>query len=182
MKLLICIDVQNDFIDGSLGVDKNHEIADKIIAYAEHVAHKEGLVYATRDEHDYNSYQYTLEGERLPVEHCIRHTDGCMLYDKLDNLVTSRFGKETFMSKDLGAAVEKLVNKVRFTEIEICGFCTSICVASNALFLRGLLPNKKITVLQNLCGDVDEESHKAALKVMKNCMIDVEDAKIPTPV
>ena len=58
-------------------------------------------------------------------------------------------------------------------KIVLCGFCTSICVVSNALYLRAQFPDTPIEVVENLCGDIDEASHKAALAVMRNCQIDV---------
>jgi nicotinamidase-related amidase len=59
-------------------------------------------------------------------------------------------------------------------EIIICGFVTSICVISNALMLRAKYPNVKITLRSDLCADINEESHQAALTVMRNCQINVE--------
>jgi nicotinamidase-related amidase len=82
------------------------------------------------------------------------------------------------MSKDLGEAVENLAADYNIEEIEIFGFCTSICVASNALYLRGLLPNVKISVVENLCGDVDQKSHEAGLTVMKNCQIESKTVEV----
>jgi acyl carrier protein len=62
-------------------------------------------------------------------------------------------------------------------EIVLMGFCTSICVISNALYLRGLMPNTKITVMEDLCADVTPESHIAACTVLRNCQIEVN---VPT--
>jgi len=171
MKIVIAIDVQNDFIDGSLGVDKDHVIADKISEYIR-MCRKNGiLTIATRDIHNRNEYPSTLEGKMLPISHCVEGTVGSCLYSPLSFLVDRVFEKRTFMSKDLGEAVENLVADYDVKEIEIFGFCTSICVASNALYLRGLLPNTKITVVENLCGDTTQSNHEAGLAVMNNCQI-----------
>ena len=186
MKVVLFIDVQNDFIDGVLPVDKNKDVIKKIRKYAyickcEHVP-----MLATRDTHEEN-YLETLEGKKLPVKHCIVDTDGWKLdeglaeYIPVDNIID----KQTFgsindlpqMIGDIDYSLKRLYgDKNGVTEIELCGFCTSICVISNALILRATYPNLKISILKNLCGDINEESMNAALITAKNCQIDVVDA------
>lgn len=196
MKVVVFIDVQNDFVDGALPVDKDHETTKKIGKYAyvckcEHIP-----LIATRDAHsDVNNkyewddyaleYSQTLEGKNLPIPHCIYKTHGWEIADELKDHVpeTNIVNKTTFGS------IEDLVDRIhsindsfeetfgeKIDEIEICGYCGSICVVSNALILRAAFPNTKITLLKNLCADVDEESFNATLKVLHNCMIDVRDA------
>ena len=58
-------------------------------------------------------------------------------------------------------------------EIEFCGLCTDICVISNVLMARQILPEKKITVDASCCAGVTPEKHLAALEVMKSCQIEV---------
>ena len=129
-------------------------------------------------------YLTTLEGKNLPIEHCIKGTFGHQIVDGLvkdtdRNVLIQQghiFDKITFGSLELagniatdfakGGAIDEPLD-----EIIIMGYCTSICVVSNALILRAQFPNTKITVLEDCCGDIDEESHKAALKVMSNCQI-----------
>lgn len=171
MKVLICVDVQNDFIDGVLGVDKDRKITDRILKYAEDVQFNGGVVYATKDTH-YDNYLDTLEGKKLPVKHCLEYTDGWNIPDELAE-IADIWEKSTFGSLYLMDYVGGK-NFGNIEEIELCGFCTSICVISNALLLRAKLPNTKISIVENLCGDIDEESHKAALKVAENCQIDIK--------
>jgi len=216
MKAVVFIDVQNDFIDGSLGVDKDHAISERISDYAESIRNSEvkSIMVATRDTHftakqidtanakkyadyteeDFNSadkmaYQETLEGKKLPVEHCIYGTSGWEIYPRLDKTISNqdKINKITFGSYLPGN--QKSMNLVdtlleyeyalckfddEITEIEICGFCTSICVISNALLLRAAFPDTKITIIENLCGDINKESHDAALRVAQNCQIDIK--------
>ena len=203
MKAVVFVDVQNDFIDGALPVDKNKDVTKKIRKYAyickcEHVP-----MFATRDTHEKSDslpesadgtipekhvgYLATLEGQKLPIEHCIEGTDGWKLdeglaeYIPVDNIID----KQTFgsindlpqMLGDIDYSLKRLYgDKNGVTEIELCGFCTSICVISNALILRAAYPNLKISILKNLCGDINEESMNAALITAKNCQIDVVDA------
>ena len=188
MKAIIYIDVQNDFIDGVLGVDKTHEISERILNYAKGNRF-DAISIATRDTHFKNLYKSSLEGQKLPVPHCIAGTVGWDLYENLEDIVDYTINKPTFGSRNLISLIEKLNTDCflpndcalpnggnmpsKVENIEICGFCTSICVISNALMLRAAFPDMKITILENLCGDINEESHKAALTVARNCQIDV---------
>lgn len=184
MKVIIFIDVQNDFIDGALPVDKDKTVTERIRKYAyickcEHVP-----MLATRDTHEEN-YLGTLEGKKFPVKHCIVNTNGWQLdeglavYVPVDNIIN----KQTFGSiEDLPCKIGNIDDWLTclygegVTEIEICGFCASICVISNALILRATYPNLKISILKNLCGDINEESMNAVFAVATNCQIDVRDA------
>lgn len=186
MKAVIFIDVQNDFIDGALPVDKDKTVTNKIRKYAyickcEHVP-----VLATRDTHDEN-YLETLEGKKLPVKHCIVDTNGWQLdeglaeYVPVDNIVNKlTFGSINDLPQRLGDIDYNLKNTYGegITEIEICGFCTDICLVSNALILRATFPNLKITTLKNLCAGTTQENHEATLKVLASCQIDVRDAMV----
>lgn len=201
-KLYIVIDVQNDFVSGSLGSEKAQEVTPKIAKFLETVHDKPDTVgiWATRDTHcDENTkdpffginvsesevYEKTLEGQKLPVRHCIMNTEGWEIVPSVAQWVKGDkiFNKPTFMSEWLGRIVvsHARANAVNLSqtidEIVLIGFCTGICVISNALNLRGLMPNTKITVLEDLCACVNEDTHKAALTVMGCCQIDVENSE-----
>lgn len=208
MKAVVFIDVQNDFVSGSLGSKWAEEVAPKIIEFANECRDNGYIMLATKDTH-YEDYKETLEGKLLPVTHCYKYEFGSQwgwqLVDGLaltkDNKVNIIKGniieKPTFGSFALLDRFQKLFENVdsirthnidhfqltsspRFgmineplEEIIICGFVTSICVISNALMLRAKYPNVKITLRSDLCADINEESHQAALTVMKNCQINV---------
>ena len=201
-KLYIVIDVQNDFVSGSLGSEKAQEVTPKIAKFLESVHDKSDTVgiWATRDTHcDENTkdpffginvsetevYEKTLEGQKLPVRHCIMNTEGWEIVPSVAQFVKADkiFNKPTFMSEWLGRIVvgHARANAVNLSqsidEIVLMGFCTGICVISNALNLRGLMPNTKITVLEDLCACVNEDTHKAALTVMGCCQIDIEKSE-----
>lgn len=193
-KIYIAVDVQNDFVSGALGSEWAQEVAPKIVDFVKMIreSDSDASIIATQDSHYLTSneyriaYEHTLEGEKLPVLHCVKDSVGWELVPGLSDNVNSCIWKETFMSDELpytvGAIIDKYARRAghQVDEIVLFGFCTSICVISNALNLRGHFPNMKITVLKNLCGDINEESHNAALKVMENCQIDVTDSRIFT--
>ena len=192
MKAVVFVDVQNDFVKGGALAYAYPEKSntEKIIAFAQDCRAKGYALYATQDTHD-DDYMNTLEGKKLPVPHCIKgmlgHEVIDLLHKDVDGNVIIQYGrmieKNTFGSFDL---VEKIYIDFGheddyssgeygepLEEIILCGYCTSICIASNALMLRASRPNTKIAVRADLCGAVDKESHEAALRVMRNCQIDI---------
>jgi nicotinamidase-related amidase len=173
-KLLIVVDMQNDFITGSLGSPQAQRILPTVKAKIEDFKQKGDKIIFTRDTH-YENYLTTQEGQYLPVAHCIEGTDGHLVADSLDFDGCEIFDKPTFGSLELA----KRVAEGGFDEIELCGLCTDICVVSNALILKAQLPETKISVDARCCAGVTNESHSAALLTMKMCQVNVtgEDEK-----
>lgn len=200
MKAIVFVDVQKDFIDGALKNEKAIETTPKIVEFAGKCAQKGYKLYATRDTHQKTEYKVlangddqadkqipatgylaTLEGEKLPVEHCVEGTDGWMIDDRLMEVIDGKatiVNKPTFGSFDLAEIIEEDLkawdDKNYFDEIVLAGFVTSICVAANAILLRAKFPNTKITIMKDLCAGVGDEDHNAALKVLSMQQIDIE--------
>ena len=76
----------------------------------------------------------------------------------------------TFVQEKLN---ENLFIEDKIDTIEFCGFCTDICVISNVLMIKALLPEINIIVNSELCAGVTPEKHEAALEVMRSCQIEV---------
>ena len=179
-KILIVIDVQNDFITGAL---RNEEAIKKLPNIVNLVKENEwDKIYLTMDTHDKNTYLTdTLEGKNLPVEHCIKNTWGWEkpkeLQDVLVGKITDIFEKTTFgsvnMASNISANLSNDFAHMSEYEFTIVGFCTDICVVSNALLLRAYLPNNKITVVEDCVVGTSKEAHDAAILTMKMCQIDV---------
>ena len=167
MKLLIVVDMQKDFIDGSLGTQEAvgivENVKDKI---AEYKKNGDRVIY-TRDTHQEN-YLETSEGKKLPVVHCIEGTDGWQIPDEIDDKECMHIDKPNF-----GWTGWNNIDMKDIDEIELVGLCTDICVVSNALILKATYPELKFTVDAGCCAGVTPESHKAALMTMKMCQIDV---------
>lgn len=168
-KVVVVIDMQNDFVDGSLGTTEAQKIVPHVKTEVE-AAQKAGasLVF-TMDTHGKN-YLETQEGKNLPVEHCIQGTKGWQIIDTLQSYVKSAVAvveKPTFGSKDLPDLLAD------YDEIELMGLCTDICVVSNALMLKAFYPEKSVSVVSSCCAGVTPESHEAALKTMQMCQIKI---------
>ncbi len=173
MKILVVIDMQNDFVRGSLSNPAAEAIVPKIKERIEVARENKEMVIFTQDTHDAD-YLETLEGQKLPVEHCIYGTKGWEIVDELKDEAALCVLKPTFMGFDLISRIETVAAAMNEdVEIEVCGTITSICVVSIALMFRGAFRNSKIVVNSNLCADITPEGHEAALTVMKNCQIDV---------
>ncbi len=171
MKILIVVDMQNDFIDGALGTKEALEIVPKV---AERIRRFEGRVIATRDTHEEN-YLDTQEGKKLPVKHCIRGTDGWEIRPEIQELIRELpMDKLTFGCLDLGNALQKYDEwQEKIESVTLIGLCTDICVISNAMIVKAALPEATVIVDASCCAGVTPESHKQALEAMKICQIEV---------
>ena len=167
MKFLIVVDMQADFITGSLGSKDAQTIVPAVV---NKVKNFDGRVIFTRDTH-FDDYLQTQEGKKLPVAHCIKDTEGWQICDELKPYVNTVVDKVTFGStklpdiiKDLGADIE---------EIQLCGLCTDICVISNAMILKASFPEVPIAVDASCCAGVSRESHNIALDAMRAVQIEI---------
>ena len=167
-KILIVVDMQNDFIDGALGTKEAVAIVPKV---EEKIRNFDGEVFFTRDTHE-TDYLETQEGKNLPVKHCIRDTEGWQIRKELDALrKTEPIDKETFGSTDLAGELVTLNEDQGIGSITLVGLCTDICVISNALLIKASLPEVPICVDATCCAGVTPESHENALKAMEACQI-----------
>ena len=174
MKLLIVVDMQNDFIDGALGTPEAQAIVPNVKKkIAEYMNSGDAIVF-TRDTHDRN-YLDTQEGKKLPHPHCIKGTKGWEIKDGLtfggSNIVDKvTFGYDSWMHY---LSYFDIVNVNEVDSIEIVGLCTDICVISNAMILKAQFHETPIIVDSSCCAGVTPESHTCALEAMKRCQIEV---------
>ena len=170
-KILIVIDMQNDFIDGALGTAEAvgivEAVKEKIRSYPA------ADVIATMDTH-FDNYMQTQEGKYLPVPHCIRETAGWEIRPEIADLLKEAkiYEKPTFGSTQLAADLKAAAEKEEL-ELELIGLCTDICVVSNALLLKAQMPEVKISVDASCCAGVTPVKHEAALETMRSCQIQV---------
>ena len=168
MKLLLVIDFQNDFVCGSLGFpqakDLEEKIYQKIIQYRNN---NDDVVY-TFDTH-YENYLETQEGKNLPIPHCVERTTGWELYGKIKNLEGYQIKKNTFGATELFA----FLKNSRYSEIELVGLVSNICVISNAIIAKTVLPEAKIIVDASCTASANQDLHEKALDVMEGLQIEV---------
>ena len=167
MKYLIVVDMQVDFITGSLGSDLATAIVPNVV---EKVKSFDGKVIFTRDTH-FENYMGTSEGKNLPVPHCIKDTDGWQICDELRAYAKTVVDKPTFGSMALPKLLEDDGEPIE--KIELCGLCTDICVISNAMILKAAFPEATVAVDSSCSAGVSVESHNTALAAMRAVQIEV---------
>lgn len=174
-KILVVVDMQNDFVDGALGSPEAEAIVDNVVKKIETF---DGAIYVTYDTH-FENYMNTSEGKKLPVPHCIMETKGWMLNEKVQTALSKKdeyteIEKVTFGSIDLPFVLAEEHN-MDDAEIELIGLCTDICVVSNALILKANFPEINISVDASCCAGVTPQKHEAALETMRSCQINVKE-------
>lgn len=171
-RFLIAVDLQKDFVDGSLGTPE----AQAIVAPAvEKIAEFDGIVFATYDTHG-EDYLSTAEGRKLPVVHCIKGTPGWQLDSRIQAALEQKgftpVEKPTFGCVRLPELLSEAAAGEEFS-VELIGLCTDICVVSNALLLKAAFPEVSISVDARCCAGVSPATHEAALATMACCQIDI---------
>lgn len=172
-KILIVVDMQKDFVSGSLGTAEAAAILPRV---EQKVQNFDGKVIFTKDTH-FEDYADTQEGKFLPVSHCIKGTDGWELAGNLEQIKEEKhaqmYEKLTFGCRKLAEDLAALDAKEKIDSIELIGLCTDICVVSNALMIKAFLPETPMRVDASCCGGVTPEKHEAALETMRSCQIEI---------
>lgn len=173
-KILVLVDLQNDFVDGALGSSEAVSIIPKCV---QKIKEHEDDIYVTLDTH-YENYMETSEGAKLPVPHCIKGTYGHELNQEIKNALSGRIyttvEKGTFGSVVLPQIIEQRY-KGEEISFELIGLCTDICVVSNALVLKANFPEVEMSVDASCCAGVTPDKHNAALETMRSCQIEVKE-------
>lgn len=176
--LLIVVDMQNDFISGSLGTPEARAIVPRIVSKIK-AAEK---VYFTMDVH-FDDYLDTAEGKALPIPHCISNTRGCLQPPEIATACSEPnksigFSKNTFGSTHLMQRIGALARNKKLESIEFVGVCTDICVITNVLMAKTIAPEVPIFVDASCCAGTTPERHRAALDVMKSCQIQIINEEV----
>ena len=169
MKVLIVVDMQNDFISGALGTKEAEAIVPNVAARIQRAREGGETLFFTRDTHS-KEYLNTQEGRNLPVPHCIFGTDGWQIDERLEVGGATVIDKPAFGSLELA---ERVARVPELESVELIGLCTDICVISNAMILKARLPETPVAVRANCCAGVTSKSHENALEAMKMCQIQV---------
>ena len=182
-KLLLVVDMQNDFLTDALENDNAKNIRDDLVKEVREKIEEGYEIFFTKDTHN-EDYLNTMEGKNLPIKHCIKGTKGWELIDELNEIVEKNslqnhiIEKETFGDKDLSKKLEKVLQSEGkslgdIDSIRLIGVCTSICVLSNALILKAFTPEIEIEVDEDLCACLTKESHNAAIKAMETAQVKI---------
>ena len=182
MKVLVIVDMQNDFVKGVLGSEEAKEIVSSIVSKIE-ACDAKTLVVFTQDTHQ-EDYLATQEGKNLPVEHCIDVTKGWDIDERIvqafnsneliprmktGNTMCNTFQKDTFGCLELAETIEKYTHCIE--SIELCGLCLDICVITNAVLLKTYLPEVRVSIDTKCCASTSRTAHESTKILMKSLQI-----------
>lgn len=169
-RLYVVVDMQKDFIDGSLGTREAQEMLPRMVdRLTEIQARKDTDIIFTMDTHG-SDYLETQEGKNLPVQHCIKGTDGWQIAAALQ--VFAERAVAIVEKPSFGYTGWQEI-AAGYDEITLGGLCTDICVISNAMLLKAFFPEIKIRIDSICCAGVTTESHINALNAMKMCQMEI---------
>ena len=179
-KILVVVDMQKDFIDGVLGTKEAVAIVGNVCNKINECRKNGYDIIFTRDTHYADNYENTQEGQKLPVLHCVKDTDGWQINADVEKVKRPEdvvYDKETFGCVTLARNIMRDYNNGRSdfnnVEVELVGLCTDICVISNAMLIKNFMPNITVVVDGNCCAGVTVDSHNTALNAMRMVQIEV---------
>lgn len=175
-KTLIVIDMQNDFVDGSLGTKEAQAIVPNVKKKIEEYKARGDEIIFTRDTH-FDNYLETNEGKNLPIKHCIRQAPGWEISSELSTDGATILDKYTFGLFNIGEVVKMVLDDDVPESIEIVGLVLNICVISNAIILKSFFPNTPITVDLSCTAATSDQDFDAAVRVLNSCHIDTIKSK-----
>lgn len=170
-KVLVVVDMQNDFITGVLGNEACRAVVPRVVERVQEAVNDRTDLIFSQDTHQEN-YLLTQEGRKLPVFHCIQNTDGWKIIPELAETAEKKgilFIKETFGSRDIA----EYIRAHGYEEVELIGVCTDICVISNAMTIKAFVPEAEISVNAACCAGVTPQSHQTAIEAMRACQINI---------
>lgn len=171
-KCLIIVDFQNDFVTGSLGFEKAKNLEQIIKSKIEIYLNNNDDIIFTFDTHDIN-YLNTQEGKNLPIEHCMINTFGHEIYGEVNNYLNKAkkvFYKNTFGSLELA----NFLNEKNYSEIELVGLVTNMCILSNAVLAKSALPEALINIDSNAVMSFDDKLHNETLNILKGLQMNIK--------
>lgn len=172
-KILVIVNIQNDFTDGTLGTKEAAGIVRNVVSK---IRNFKGKIFVILDTH-YSNYLDTPEGKKHPVPHCTRLTNGWLVNG---DVMAALFDKDFKSIEKQGSGSPKLIYEIgkiirkNNTKIEFCGLHTDASIISNVLMAKAFFPEAKITVDISCCAGTTPENHNAAITIMKSCHVNVE--------
>ena len=170
MNILVVVDMQNDFIDGSLGTKRHRVLFQRFWKRFRTLMEwclqqeipTEKIIWILRKAESFRSD--IVSGRRTAWQ----------IRQEIAELLTEPpIDKVTFGSRELVKKLEEIHEKTPIESITLIGLCTDICVISNALLCKAFLPEVPVQVDAQCCAGVTAESHTQALEAMRMCQIDI---------
>ena len=172
-SILFIVDMQNDFIDGSLAVKGGNDAVDNLIKHIDELDDKEhyNAVIITNDWHTENHISF----KEWP-KHCVANTKGAQIPDRLMEKLMNTFGYDFVYFEYKGRSedkdeysifddernrkeVQNLINGYSYdgddTDITVCGIAGDICVYNTIKDMISLGYKDRIKVLMDATASID---------------------------
>ena len=172
--LLVVVDMQNDFISGSLGSDSARAIVQNV---CDKIKSWQGDIVYTMDTHGAD-YPETPEGRHILFEHCIRGSHGWQLHPDVESAIKASSANPICIQKSTFGSLEvaSILKSFHTTEVTLIGLCTDICVLANAIIALSADSQMSVTVDANCCAGAAHKSHIRAMQTMQLLGIRIENA------
>lgn len=170
-KLLLLVDVQYDFINGSLAVSGAPAVMDSLAAFiAEQPAGTFSQIVMTADFHPYNHSSFKDNGGMWPV-HCVAYSHGASIYQPVFEAVNKQIPCSPVLTKGDNVAVDEysimanaasakkllsIIEENGIQEIYVAGLCGDYCVGNSIKDLVQAGHGEKIRVLTRFIGNIDD--------------------------
>lgn len=172
-KLLLVIDCQYDFINGSLAVDGSESVMNRLAEYIK--VSKDNNIYiaafATIDWHPSTHSSFKENGGKWN-SHCIQYSHGASIYDNVLKELNeipyftvftkgTQENREEYSIFKNAESKEKLIKQIEYMkidEIDICGLCLDYCVINTIKDALRELPSIKINLLSKYSPSIGDAS------------------------
>ena len=174
--LLLVVDVQEDFVRGTLPGDNGLARVPEMVKRVQEAVDKGEEVMFTQDTHFLDTYESTQEGKNLPVWHCVKDTQGWEIIKELQQFIdedTVIVEKETFGSVPMMELVRDRLENQGYDEVEVLGICTDICVINTTALLKNFFPEVKVSVNAKCSAGITEDLHNGALNTMESFQVNI---------
>jgi nicotinamidase-related amidase len=171
MKLLVVVDYQNDYVNGSLGFAGAEKLEAPILEKIQSYIIDGDEVVFTLDTHASN-YLDTEEGKNLPTPHCIKGTEGHKLYGNVSRV--SKFASAIFEKGTFGCeALFEYILDGKYEEIELCGLLSNNCVVSNAVIAKTAAPYAHVKVDARCTACADKKMNEKTLDMLEALHVEI---------
>lgn len=180
-KVLIVVDIQNDFVTGSLGTPEAQAIVPNVVKKVEKYKSNNDPIITTQDTH-YANYLETNEGKKLPIKHCIVSSDGWQIEDSIYSCLRGYsyykpILKHTFGSLELIEYLKPFITENKEIQskysIELCGLCLDICIITNLVLLKTAFPEANIFIDLKCTAATTTEMYKNTVSILESLQIEV---------
>ena len=160
-KVLIVVDMINDFVTGKLGSDRARNIVPNVVALIKK-AHKLGVpVIYLRDAHNTTDKEMSIWGE-----HAMKGSKGSEIIPELQPEKNDIVIEKKWYSAFVDTQLPEILKQMNADTLIFIGVSTDICVQNNVA--HAYFSGYKTIVAGDCTASIDAESYEYSLKYMKN--------------